>query len=156
MPSTSLYFSNEHNIICEYSLSDFFRAFWDCGDWNKGNGTPVGIYGITYKERDATLKGENYSSDVSFWMPFNGNVGMHDATWRSMFGGDIYLTNGSHGCINLPYKKANEIFDNIVRETLIFYQQRIEIDKSNEEKNNEEEIKNKNNKGNVFKKLFKK
>ena len=41
MPSTSLYFSNEHNIICEYSLSDFFRAFWDCGDWNKGNGTPI-------------------------------------------------------------------------------------------------------------------
>lgn len=92
------------------------------GNVNKGNGTPVGIYGITYKERDATLKGENYSSDVSFWMPFNGNVGMHDATWRSMFGGDIYLTNGSHGCINLPYQKANEIFNNVEKgEAVIVY-----------------------------------
>lgn len=92
------------------------------GNVNKGNGTPTGIYGITYKERDATLKGENYSSDVSFWMPFNGNVGMHDASWRSEFGGEIYLTNGSHGCINLPVKKAEEIYEIIEKnEAVIVY-----------------------------------
>ena len=39
------------------------------------------------------------------------NIGMHDATWRSAFGGDIYRTNGSHGCINLPFEKAKIIYD---------------------------------------------
>lgn len=83
----------------------------------RGNGTPVGIYGITYKERDATLKGENYRTPVSYWMPFNNNVGMHDATWRSEFGGNIYLTNGSHGCINLPYSVAQEIYGYVEKGT---------------------------------------
>jgi lipoprotein-anchoring transpeptidase ErfK/SrfK len=44
-------------------------------------------------------------------MPFHGNFGMHDATWRSEFGGDIYLTNGSHGCLNLPLDKAAELYN---------------------------------------------
>ena len=80
------------------------------GSLIKGNGTPVGTYGITYKERDATLVGENYSSSVSYWMPFNGNVGMHDASWRNEFGGHIYYMSGSHGCINLPKSKAEKIY----------------------------------------------
>lgn len=78
---------------------------------NKGRTTPRGAYAITYKERDATLNGENYSSAVSYWMPFNGNVGMHDASWRKEFGDEIYVTNGSHGCINLPKEKAAAIYD---------------------------------------------
>lgn len=93
------------------------------GNPSRGNGTPTGIYGITYKERDATLKGENYRTPVSFWMPFNNNVGMHDATWRSEFGGNIYQTNGSHGCINLPYSIAQEIYNNVEKDTpVICYQ----------------------------------
>jgi hypothetical protein len=46
-------------------------------------------------------------------MPFNGNIGMHDSTWRSSYGKSIYKTNGSHGCINLPPSVAEVIFDNI-------------------------------------------
>lgn len=80
------------------------------GNPSRGNDTPEGIYGITYKERDATLNGETYSTPVSYWMPFNNNVGMHDASWRSEFGRNIYMTNGSHGCINLPYAVAQEIY----------------------------------------------
>ncbi len=80
------------------------------GNVARGNTTPAGIYGITYKEKDATLRGETYTSFVHYWMPFNRNIGMHDATWRSEFGGDIYLTNGSHGCVNLPLSAAKEIF----------------------------------------------
>jgi len=75
-----------------------------------GHGTPDGTYSITYKEKDATLVGENYSSPVKYWMPFNGNIGLHDASWRSSFGGTLYVTGGSHGCVNLPSKKAAEIF----------------------------------------------
>ncbi|MDD4820609.1 MAG: acyltransferase [Flavobacteriales bacterium] len=41
IPATAKYFTNDHNIIYSYSLIDFFRSFWDCGDWNAGNGTPI-------------------------------------------------------------------------------------------------------------------
>lgn len=81
------------------------------GDVSEGNATPAGVFGITYKTRDAVLRGRTYETPVQYWMPFNGNVGMHDASWRRTFGGDIYLTNGSHGCINLPVNKAAEIYD---------------------------------------------
>lgn len=81
------------------------------GDVSQGNTTPPGIFGITYKKRDAVLRGETYETPVSYWMPFNGNIGMHDAGWRRNFGGDIYLTNGSHGCVNLPVKQAAKIYE---------------------------------------------
>ena len=77
---------------------------------SNGNATPPGLFGLTYKQKDAVLRGANYTTPVKYWMPFNGNVGMHDASWRQSFGGDIYLENGSHGCINLPVKMAEEIY----------------------------------------------
>ncbi|MDQ0150914.1 peptidoglycan binding domain-containing protein [Eubacterium multiforme] len=83
------------------------------GDVSKNYGTPAGIYRLTYKQRNATLRGENYETPVSFWMPFNGGIGIHDAVWRGSFGGSIYRTNGSHGCINTPYNVAQIIFNNI-------------------------------------------
>ena len=75
--------------------------------------TPVGIYKIDYKDRNATLKGEDYAAPVDFWLPFNGGIGIHDASWRDKFGGELYKTGGSHGCINTPYDVAKTIFDNI-------------------------------------------
>ncbi|MDE7017430.1 MAG: L,D-transpeptidase/peptidoglycan binding protein [Lachnospiraceae bacterium] len=87
------------------------------GNASRGYDTPDGIYGITYKQRDATLVGETYRTPVNFWMPFNNNVGMHDAAWRDSFGGDIYKTGGSHGCINLPYSAAKEIYGYIEKGT---------------------------------------
>ena len=75
--------------------------------------TPIGTYRLNYKEKNATLKGENYASEVTYWMPFNNNIGIHDAGWRTEFGGQIYLTNGSHGCVNAPYEVAEKIFQNI-------------------------------------------
>ena len=83
------------------------------GNASLNTATPSGVYRITYKEKDATLKGENYSSSVTYWMPFNGNIGLHDASWRSEFGGDIYLTSGSHGCVNAPYELAQAVFAQI-------------------------------------------
>jgi len=86
----------------------------DCvtGNVSKGHTTPPGIYPMTYKEKNAVLRGPGYASPVKFWMPFNGGIGLHDASWRSKFGGEIYKTNGSHGCINLPYDMAKTIYDN--------------------------------------------
>ena len=83
------------------------------GNLSKGYDTPTGTYALTYKDKDAVLRGPGYASPVTFWMPFNGGVGMHDASWRSTYGGTIYKTNGSHGCINLPYSAAQKIFNNI-------------------------------------------
>jgi hypothetical protein len=83
------------------------------GNESKGWSTPGGIYPLTYKERNATLRGANYATPVSYWMPFNGNIGLHDSTWRSSYGKNIYKTNGSHGCINLPPSAAEVIYDNI-------------------------------------------
>ncbi len=87
------------------------------GNASRGYDTPEGIYGITYKQKDATLVGETYRTPVNFWMPFNNNVGMHDAAWRDSFGGDIYKLNGSHGCINLPYSAAKEIYGYVEKGT---------------------------------------
>lgn len=83
------------------------------GDQNRGYSTPQGVYTLTYKQRNATLTGPGYSTPVSFWMPFNGNIGIHDATWRGSFGGTIYQYDGSHGCVNAPYNLAKTIFNHI-------------------------------------------
>lgn len=83
------------------------------GNVARGHTTPPGIFGITYKQRDAVLKGEGYASPVKFWMPFNGGIGFHDASWRNQFGGSIYRTSGSHGCVNMPYQAAKTLFENI-------------------------------------------
>lgn len=94
------------------------------GNTSQGHGTPTGMFFLTYKTTNTYLKGRNndgtkYSSFVNYWMPFNGNIGLHDATWRSNFGGKIYKYNGSHGCINLPYSVAQKIYNNITYKTLI-------------------------------------
>ena len=50
-------------------------------------------------------------------MGFNGSQGMHDAIWRAEFGGDIYKSWGSHGCVNLPLEAAEKIY----KETYMYY-----------------------------------
>ncbi len=92
------------------------------GRVTNGNFTPDGTYAITYKERNASLVGEGYTSAVSYWMPFNGNIGMHDASWRSEFGGSIYVGSGSHGCVNLPVDKASQIYAQVEKgEAVVVY-----------------------------------
>lgn len=88
------------------------------GNVAQGYSTPAGIYYLTYKTMNATLEGYNYdgstySTPVTYWMPFNGGIGFHDATWRGSFGGNIYMTNGSHGCVNLPYWAASTLYSYI-------------------------------------------
>ena len=82
------------------------------GCHNNGWDTKKGVYGIMYKERNATLTGENYSTPVDYWMPFYANVGIHDIN-RTVFGGTEYISNGSHGCVNTPHENAEKIYNNI-------------------------------------------
>ncbi len=72
------------------------------GKVSAGHDTPEGLFSVQYKQLNRTLKGEDYESFVHYWMRIVNNVGIHDASWRSNFGGQIYQTNGSHGCINVP------------------------------------------------------
>jgi len=89
------------------------------GDVRKKHSTPTGVYKLKYKEKNATLKGEGYSVPVNVFMPFNGGIGIHGAWWKKSFGGSVYLTNGSHGCINAPDNLAMTIFNNIEANTPI-------------------------------------
>lgn len=81
------------------------------GNLAKGHATPLGVDPLNYKRTNVVLRGPGYASPVKYWMPFNGGVGLHDADWRGSFGGNIYKTNGSHGCINLPPAIAVEVFN---------------------------------------------
>lgn len=83
------------------------------GNVAKGHTSPSGAFGLTYKTTNAILRGADYATPVTYWMPFAGDVGMHDATWRKTFGGSIYKTSGSHGCINLPFSAAKTIYENV-------------------------------------------
>lgn len=90
-----------------------FETDFVSGDMNKPDCvSPAGIFGLTYKTLNAVLRGADYETPVTYWMPFYGNFGMHDATWRDTFGGEIYLTDqGSHGCLNLPLDAAALIYN---------------------------------------------
>lgn len=101
--------------------------------------TPPGTYTIAYKQKDRVLRGEpvppdnkpEYETPVDFWMPFNGGIGMHDATWNPYFGGERYVWNGSHGCINLSYSAAKAMYSYVEKGTPVIcyytddYQSRI-------------------------------
>ncbi len=87
----------------------------------EGNDTVTGVFAIEGKESPATLIGldsngdgePDYENEVTYWMPFFGGYGLHDATWRYTFGGDEYLYDGSHGCVNLPYNAAEMLYFNV-------------------------------------------
>lgn len=84
------------------------------GNPNKGNATPSGsVWAIDAKMRDYVLRGEGYAAPVDYWMPFDGDVGIHDMQNRYYFGGSIYLSNGSHGCVNTPYEAAQTIYNTV-------------------------------------------
>ncbi len=87
--------------------------------------TPTGVFSIIEKDTSRTLRGEinpatgqpSYESFVNYWMRFYEGCGLHDASWRSSFGGDIYLYSGSHGCVNMPYSAAQTLYELVEYDT---------------------------------------
>ena len=73
--------------------------------------TPTGVFfAIEVKPEGKWLTGDNYRTWVNRWIRLTeSGVGLHDASWRSNFGGSIYKYSGSHGCINLPLSFANKL-----------------------------------------------
>lgn len=80
--------------------------------------TTKGVFQVQGKASPTTLKdedknGNKYEQPVEYWIAFNGSQGMHDASWRGDFGGEIYKTWGSHGCVNLPLDAAKRIYEEV-------------------------------------------
>jgi hypothetical protein len=94
------------------------------GDMSKGHGTPSGFYNAYDKQREKTLRGDDYETLVHYWMRLNNaGIGIHDAYWKHEFGGDVYLHNGSHGCINCPPDMAELLWNNVKNKTpvIVYY-----------------------------------
>lgn len=78
--------------------------------------TPAGVFYVWDKQEDATLTGTSddgtpYASPVNYWMPVDwSGVGIHDSDWQPEYGGDLWKTRGSHGCINTPPNVMKELF----------------------------------------------
>jgi len=77
--------------------------------------TPAMVTQIFSKSRNVTLRGTNYASFVNYWVPIypKMGIGLHDASWQSKYGGDRYLTNGSHGCINMQKDAIAYLYEEI-------------------------------------------
>lgn len=120
------------NRYCDIDLSEQHARFYDdagvlvwesdiiTGRPDGKHDTPSGVYSLNHKESPSKLIGEKdpatgkpeYETYVTYWMPFVGNaIGLHDATWQPGFGGSMYADGyGSHGCVNLPYSAAEELW----------------------------------------------
>ena len=82
------------------------------GDLATNSITRKGIFQIYGMVTDTNLKGPTCDDHVDYWMPFDGDIGIHDSSWRDEYGGDIYRENGSHGCVNTPLESMGIIYDN--------------------------------------------
>ena len=110
------------NTYAEVSISDQYMWLYKngkiimesnvvTGGPSTGNDTPKGAFRVYNKKEGATLYGPGYWTTVSYWVGIYEDIGFHDATWRDKFGGNIYLEDGSHGCVNLPIESAEKIYD---------------------------------------------
>ena len=77
----------------------------------KNNATREEVCYVYAKQRNRVLRGPGYASFVKYWMPVSGGIGIHDASWRDEYGGDIYIRNGSHGCINTPLEVVEKMYE---------------------------------------------
>lgn len=113
---------NENGIVAEVSVDD--QYMWVrkndevilespvvTGNPGTGNDTPKGAYTVYEKKSPSVLYGADYNTEVAYWIAFNDDIGFHDASWQSEFGGTVYLSNGSHGCVNMPLDAVKKLYD---------------------------------------------
>lgn len=78
-----------------------------------GSRTPTGLYSSYDKQVNRWLVGEDYCVFVKYWVRIFGAYGLHDASWRTKFGGDYYKYGGSHGCVNIPEEAMAALYEKI-------------------------------------------
>lgn len=100
------------------------------GNARRRMSTPEGVNYVYSKQKNRILRGQGYATPVKFWMPVKGSIGIHDADWRDEFGGDVYKTNGSHGCVNVPEDVMPKLYDMVEIGTpvIMFYGEEPETD----------------------------
>lgn len=59
------------------------------------------------------LTGPTWHSFVKYWVPIQGAIGIHDSSWRDVYGGQEYKYNGSHGCINTPLDSMKKLYEHV-------------------------------------------
>ena len=85
--------------------------------------TPTGRFTVRRKNQNSTLMGPDYVEHVDYWIGFDetGRIyGLHDAPWRDAYGGDIYLSDPSRGCVNMPVEKISILFDYVDYDTEVY------------------------------------
>ena len=114
-----------YSSLIEISIAGQTLRYFEYGDLilstpvvtgkpNSGSlSTPKGWHYVHTKNTDANLSGDDYSVDVDYWMGIDGvgYYGIHDASWRTSFGGSIYTYDPSHGCVNVPPSVMPRLFN---------------------------------------------
>lgn len=120
-----MWFYKEGELVLESDLVS--------GNMKTGNGSPDGIYKIREKLRNRVLIGEDYESPVDYFLTFAYNVGFHDASWRTKFGGEYYLKSGSHGCLNMPLDVVTEMYEVVPKNTpvIAYYREDVVLSSNN-------------------------
>ena len=109
-----IYFYKDHELMITSGVVT--------GNVRGHHDTNEGAFHIQAKYKNRVLRGPGYASFVRRWMPIYKSIGLHDANWRKEeeFGGDTYLKNGSHGCVNMPDETTDIIFENAEIGTPVF------------------------------------
>lgn len=109
LSSQHLWVYQNHTVIFDSPITS--------GATGAGFPTATGLFSIQAKQTNRHLIGAqygpayNYDVFVQYWMPFYQGFGLHDASWRSSFGGQDYYYGGSHGCVNLPLATAAYLYN---------------------------------------------
>ena len=103
MTEQKLYYYEKGRLVIETSVVT--------GNTSLRRGTPCGTNYVYAKQKNRILRGEDYETFVKYWIPVKGAIGIHDSSWRSEYGGEIYKTNGSHGCVNTPLDEVAKLYD---------------------------------------------
>lgn len=105
MTNQMLYYYEKGELIIETPVVT--------GNTSLKRGTPCGTNYVYGKQKNRTLRGEGYAAFVKYWIPVKGNIGIHDSSWRKEYGGEIYIKNGSHGCINTPEEEVSKLYGRV-------------------------------------------
>lgn len=132
---TAKYIANENNLpyggnYVEVSLTD--QQLWIyqngkiavttpfvSGDVPSGAWTGGGVFTVEDKDTTCWLVGSSFRDYVEYWIGFNGKIGIHDASWRTDFGNQIYMYDGSHGCINIPSHNGRLVYDGLALDSKV-------------------------------------
>ena len=78
-----------------------------------GTETVPGCFSIDEKTEGTVLGGDQADAGkwIDYWLAFNGGQGICDASWLEDFGGSVYASDGSGGCVYVPSSEMMKVFN---------------------------------------------